>query len=99
MPSSLKKMKLKMFVKDIPCLFLLSISVFSSEEGPEVIQWQFWDSSAFTSFCCNAVLGADGQWASPCCFRVVGFFEPAFTSALGRVYFGHFEIDHFHLGD
>lgn len=72
----LKKMKLKMFVKDIPCRFLLYISVFSSEEGLEVIQCQFWDSSAFTSFCCNPILGADGQWASPCCFRVVGYFEP-----------------------
>lgn len=53
-----------MFVKCIPCIFLLYISVVSSEEGLEVVKRQFCDSFALTSFHCNAILGADGQCTS-----------------------------------
>lgn len=88
-----------MFVKDIPCIFLLSISVFSSEEGLEVINRHFRGPLPFTSFSCNAILGADGQWTSRCCLRVLCFFEATFISALGHVYFWDFETGHFRLGD
>lgn len=88
-----------MFVKDIPCIFLLSISVFSSEEGLEVINQHFRDPLPFTSFSRNAILGADGQWTSRCCLRALCFFEATFISALGHVYFCDFETGHFRLGD
>ena len=88
-----------MFAVDLPCILLLSVSVFWSEEGLEFIKHNSLTHLPLPHSVVMASWVVMDKCTSWCCLGVLCFFEATFISTLGHVYFRGFETGCFSLDD